>query len=111
MYRRRPGRIFNIRTALLVLATQTFGLGALTACFGAGAIPGGFAAPHAKIGEPGSRTRVLTLGAGLAVVALAAAPAAAAFPLMAAVGFLSIWMIAFAKHARTGAETPTLPVR
>jgi hypothetical protein len=94
--------IFNIGTALPVLATQTFGLGkvwlgALTACFGAGAIPGGFAAAYAKVGDLGRRTRVLTLGAGLAVVALAVAPtAAAAFPLIAAAGFLSIWMIALA---------------
>jgi Transmembrane secretion effector len=96
------GMIFNIGVALPVLATETFGLGklglgALTASFGAGAIPGGLAAAYAKPHRIGSQTRLLTLGAGLAIVALAAAPtAAAAFPLIAAVGFLSIWMIALA---------------
>jgi MFS family permease len=108
------GMIFNIGIALPVLATQTFGLGkvglgALTACFGAGAIPGGFAAAHAKVHELGRKTRVLTLGAGLAVVALAAAPTAvAAFPLMAGVGFLSIWMIASANTLVQVRTTATL---
>jgi MFS family permease len=108
------GMIFNIGIALPVLATETFGLGkvglgALTACFGAGAIPGGFAAAYAKIHDLGRKTRLLTLGAGLAVVALAAAPnAAAAFPLMAAVGFFSIWMIASANTLVQVRTTPTL---
>jgi hypothetical protein len=106
--------IFNIGIALPVLATQTFGLGkvglgALTACFGAGAIPGGFAAAYAKAHDLGRKTRLLTLGAGIAVVALAAAPtAAAAFPLMAGVGFLSIWMIASANTLVQVRTTSTL---
>jgi hypothetical protein len=108
------GMIFNIGTALPVLATQTFGLGkiglgALIACFGAGAIPGGFAAAYARLHDLGRNTRLLTLGAGLAVVALAAVPtAAAAFPLMAGVGFLSIWMIASANTLVQVRTTPAL---
>lgn len=108
------GMIFNIGVALPVLATQTFGLGkvglgALTACFGAGAIPGGFAAAYAKTHRLGTNTRLLTLGAGLAAVALASAPtAAAAFPLMACVGFLSIWMIALANTLVQVRTAPSL---
>ena len=108
------GMIFNTGTALPVLATQTFGLGkvglgALTACFGAGAIPGGLSAAYARSEHLGRRTRVLTLGTGLAVVALAAAPnAKAAFPLVAAVGFLSIWMIALANTLVQVRTTPGL---
>jgi hypothetical protein len=45
----------------------------------------------------GRQVRVLCLGSGLAVIALASAPSReAAFPLMVLVGFLSIWMIALA---------------
>ncbi len=110
------GMIFNIGVALPVLATQTFGLGklglgALIACFGAGAIPGGFAAAYAKARRLGNTTRALTLCAGLAIIALAAAPtAAAAFPLMAGVGFLSIWMIALA-NTLVQVQTSSEPAR
>src|SRR5262245_27469029 len=59
------GMVFNLGTALPVLATETcdlgkVGLGVLTACFGAGAIPGGFAAAYARVDELGRRTRILT---------------------------------------------------
>ena len=96
------GMIFNTGTSIPVLATHTFGLGktglgALTACFGLGAIPGGLAAAYARSERIGSAARLLCLLTGVAVVALAAAPVReAAFPLMAVVGFLSIWMIALA---------------
>jgi hypothetical protein len=96
------GMIFNTGVSIPVLATETFGLGktglgALTACFGLGAIPGGIAAAYSRPGRTGNRTRALCLGSGLAVIALACAPGrVAAFPLMALVGFLSIWMIALA---------------
>jgi MFS family permease len=96
------GMIFNTGTSIPVLATQTFGLGKvglglLTACFGVGAIPGGLAAAYSRNLHLGRRARVLCLGSGLAVVAFAGAPvAAAAFPLLVLVGFLSIWMIAVA---------------
>lgn len=96
------GMIFNTGTSIPVLATHTFGLGktglgALTACFGVGAIPGGVAAAYSRNAPTGRRVRVLCLGSGLAVIALAYAPAReAAFPLMVLVGFLSIWMIALA---------------
>jgi len=96
------GMIFNTGTAVPVLATHTFGLGkvgfgVLAACFGIGAIPGGFAAAYSTSERMGKKTRNLCLGTGVAVVALASVPVAAlAFPLMIAVGFLSIWMIALA---------------
>ncbi len=96
------GMIFNTGTSIPVLATHTFGLGktglgALTACFGLGAIPGGVAAAYSRSEHTAHLVRALCLGSGLAVIALAAAPArAAAFPLMVLVGFLSIWMIALA---------------
>ncbi len=94
--------IFNTGISIPVLATQTFGLGkvglgALTACFGIGAIPGGVAAAYSRNAHMGSRVRILCLGSGLAVIAVACAPTpTAAFPLMVLVGFLSIWMIAVA---------------
>ena len=94
------GMIFNTGTSIPVLATDTFGLGkaglgALTACFGLGAIPGGIAAAYARTAHTGRQVRLLCLGSGVAVIAVAAAPSSVvAFPLMALVGFLSIWMIA-----------------
>jgi MFS family permease len=94
--------IFNTGTSIPVLATHTFGLGktglgTLTACFGVGAVPGGIAAAYSSSADIGRRVRVLCLSSGLVVIALAAAPATVvAFPLMVAVGFLSIWMIASA---------------
>jgi MFS family permease len=96
------GMIFNTGASIPVLATETFGLGkaglgALTASFGVGAIPGGIAAARSRDVALGPRVRILCLGAGIAVVALALSPSAAlAFPLMLLVGFLSIWMIALA---------------
>jgi MFS family permease len=96
------GMIFNLGTALPVLATHTFGLGktglgALTACFGIGAVPGGLAAAYSRNMRMGPKVRLLCLLTGLAVLALALAPVKeAAFPLMVLVGFLSIWMIALA---------------
>jgi MFS family permease len=96
------GMIFNTGTSIPVIATQTFGLGKvglglLTACFGIGAIPGGLAAAYSRNRGMGRRARVLCLGSGLAVIAVAYAPTRiAAFPLMVLVGFLSIWMIAVA---------------
>jgi MFS family permease len=96
------GMVFNLGTALPVLATRTFGYGgagygALMSCFGIGAIPGGLAAAYSRGAALGRKVRVLCLATGLAVVATAAAPTgAAAFPLLVLVGFLSIWMIALA---------------
>jgi MFS family permease len=96
------GMLFNLGTALPVLATRTFGLGgagygALMACFGIGAIPGGIAAAYSRGSSLGRKVRVLCLITGTAVLATAYAPvAAAAFPLLMLVGFLSIWMIALA---------------
>jgi MFS family permease len=96
------GMIFNLGTALHVLATRTFGLGgmgygALTACFGIGAIPGGFAAAYSKGQSLGRKVRLLCLITGVAVLATACAPVvAAAFPLLMLEGFVSIWMIALA---------------
>jgi len=96
------GMVFNLGTALPVLAERTFGLGgagygALMSCFGIGAIPGGFAAAYSRGEGVGRKVRVLCLLTGLAVLAVAMAPlGAAAFPLIALVGFFSIWMIALA---------------
>jgi MFS family permease len=96
------GMVFNLGTALPVLASRTFGFGgagygALMSCFGIGAIPGGFAAAYSKGDGVGRKVRVLCLLTGLAVLAVAMAPrGAAAFPLIALVGFFSIWMIALA---------------
>jgi hypothetical protein len=96
------GMLFNLGTALPVLATRTFGLGgggygALVACFGIGAIPGGIAAAYSKSSSLGRKVRMLCLITGAAVLATAYAPAAAeAFPLLILAGFLSIWMIALA---------------
>jgi len=96
------GMIFNTGTSVPVLATQTFGLGkaglgALTACFGVGAIPGGLVAAYAKRERVAPHVRVLCLLTALAVLALAVDPSRPlAFPAMALVGFLSIWMIALA---------------
>jgi MFS family permease len=96
------GMIFNTGASIPVLATHTFGfgkagLGLLTACFGLGAIPGGLAAAYSRSSRRGRRARMLCLGSGVAVIALASAPTrTAAFPLMVLVGFLSIWMIAVA---------------
>ena len=94
--------IFNTGTSIPVLATQTFGLGKVglgvfTACFGIGAIPGGLAAAYSRNKRMGRRVRVLCLGSGLAVIALACAPRGRPRSrLMVLVGFLSIWMIALA---------------
>lgn len=96
------GMLFNLGTALPVLATRTFGLGgagygSLVACFGIGAIPGGIAAAYSNSSKLGRRVRVLCLATAAAVLATAYAPAAAAaFPLLILAGFLSIWMIALA---------------
>jgi MFS family permease len=96
------GMLFNLGTALPVLATRTFGFGgagygALMASFGIGAIPGGFAAAYSKGSSIGRKVRVLCLLTGIAVVATAAAPGGVvAFPLLMLCGFLSIWMIALA---------------
>lgn len=96
------GMLFNLGVALPVLATRTFGFGAagygaLMACFGIGAIPGGIAAAYSGGLALGRRVRALCLVTGAAVLATAFVPvAAAAFPLLMIVGFLSIWMIALA---------------
>jgi MFS family permease len=96
------GMIFNIGTALPVLGTHTFGfgkaeLGVFIACFGIGAIPGGLAAAYTRNKGMGRRVRLLCLLTGVAVLGLALAPVGeVAFPLLALVGFLSIWMIALA---------------
>lgn len=108
------GMIFNTGASIPVLATHTFGfgkvgLGALTACFGLGAIPGGLAAAYSRGAGMGRRARVLCLGSGLAVIALASSPTpTAAFPLMVLVGFLSIWMIAVANTLAQLRPDPSL---
>jgi MFS family permease len=94
------GLIFNLGTVLPLLATRDFGLdaggyGALTAMFGLGAIPGGFAAAGWTGRRRGRAIVVLCLASAAAVFATAATPVPmAAFPLLAAVGFCSIWLIA-----------------
>ncbi|HEY1367318.1 MAG TPA: hypothetical protein VGF23_09400 [Gaiellaceae bacterium] len=85
-----------------MLATRELGLvgggyGALIAVFGIGAIPGGYAAAQSGSEPRGHLIRLLCLLTGAAVFATASAPsAAAAFPLLALVGFLSTWPIALA---------------
>jgi MFS family permease len=96
------GMIFNLSVALPVLATHTFGLGsegygALVAAFGLGALPGGYAAARSGAEPSGVRIRALCLATAASVLATACAPwAAAAYALMALVGFTSIWLIALA---------------
>jgi MFS family permease len=96
------GMVFSLGAPLLALASRTFhfggsGYGALMSCFGLGAIPGGFAAAATKGEGLGRKVRMLCLLTGLAVLALALTPERwSAFPLIALVGFFSIWMIALA---------------
>lgn len=108
------GMIFNTGTAVPVLATQTFGLGkeglgVLTACFGIGAIPGALAAARSNSERLAPLVRILCLLTGVAVLALAVDPSRAlAFPAMALVGFLSIWMIAVANTLAQLLPDPSL---
>jgi MFS family permease len=108
------GMIFNIGTALPVLGTDTFhlgkaALGVFIACFGIGAVPGGLAAAYTKNMGMGRRVRLLCLLTGVAVLTLAAAPSRVmAFPLLALVGFLSIWMIALANTVVQVRPDPSL---
>ena len=84
-----------------MLGTQTFGLGKAglgrsSPASGSARSPAARGRLHAQRGDGPARARALSL-TGVAVLALAAAPVRdVAFPLLALVGFLSIWMIALA---------------